>query len=306
MEPTRNRYNTLANDFIETIQKSQEEQDILKSRSSLKPFKRSKTSNMRDLVLNQSWDFTPFPKFLFPSEKKSFIKDFNRFNFPGIKEDQKSLSALRLNTEISQSNNLDFIQEIKGDATKSRAPAYTFGNSRLDCKVPFVDFPEKICPAPGSYNLRPLNGFNFFSPKYSFKKSGTNKSVNGTGYCSPGPGKYYYNQCDIVNQGRYPLSTYINTPFSGFGKYTESRSKEFNSQFGYNMKGEPASYNVDSAVTMFSGNGRYPVSYFKSNISKTIPNAGKFTRCFAHKAYVSPGPGSYNHHSQFIGGRYSK
>lgn len=295
---TKSRYNTLATDFIETMHKSQENQ-ALSQNPQTKSFKRSRTSNMRDLVLgnNQSWDFTPFPKFLFPSEKKSFIKDFNRFNFPGIKEDSKSLSALRLNTDI--------IQEIKGDATKSRAPAYTFGSARLDCKLPFVDFPEKIAPSPGSYNLRPLNGFNFFSPKYSFRKSGLNKSVNGIGFCSPGPGKYYSNQCDIANQGNLPLSTYENVPFSGFGKYTESRGKEFNSQFGYNMKGEPASYNVDSSVTMFKGNGRYPVSYFKSNISKTIPNAGKFPRCIG-KTYVSPGPGAYNHHSQFIGGRYSK
>ena len=37
-------------------------------------------------TINQSWDFTPFPKFLFPNEKKIFLKGINKLNFPGIKD----------------------------------------------------------------------------------------------------------------------------------------------------------------------------------------------------------------------------
>ena len=31
--------------------------------------------------ISQSWDFTPFPKFLFPNEKKNFLNDFKLFFF---------------------------------------------------------------------------------------------------------------------------------------------------------------------------------------------------------------------------------
>ena len=42
--------------------------------------------NLTQRTINQSWDFTPFPKFLFPHEKKHFLTNINRLNFPGVKE----------------------------------------------------------------------------------------------------------------------------------------------------------------------------------------------------------------------------
>ena len=66
----------------------------------------------------------------------------------------------------------------------------------------------------------------------------------------------------------------------------------------------PGSYDTNRQLTMFSGNGKYPLSNFSSNIGKTIPNTRCFYRC--QRAGISPGPGTYNHHSIFIGGRYSK
>ena len=246
--------------------------------------------------LNQSWDFTPFPKFLFPEEKKMFINDFNKLNFPGVKEESKYNS----NDPSYQT----FIEEIKGDVSKNRAPAYTFGLPRNECKVPFFEFNEKISPCPGSYNLRPLEGFgNSSSPKYSFNKKTTNKYKRITTDV-PGPGQYHNNQCDIIKHGKYPLSTYVNTPVSGFGFYKEQRGKEFTSRYGFNIKAEPASYNTNTQVTMFNGTGKYPVSTFNSNISKSIANSKYYSRM--PRGGVSPGPGAYNHHSIFIGGRYSK
>ena len=120
-------------------------------------------------TINQSWDFTPFPKFLFPNEKKHFLKSINKLNFPGVKDRSNSIKSFK-NKKFKI-----FIEEIKGDITKNRAPAYTFGLPRNEVKLPFQDFPEPITPSPGSYNLRPLEGFNFFSPKYSFPKKTTNK-----------------------------------------------------------------------------------------------------------------------------------
>ena len=54
---------------------------------------------------------------------------------------------------------------------------------------------------------------------------------------------------------------------------------------------------------MFNGTGKYPVSRFNSNISKSISNSKYYSRI---PKGISPGPGAYNHHSIFIGGRYSK
>ena len=108
-------------------------------------------------TINQSWDFTPFPKFLFPNEKRHVLKSINKLNFPGVKD--------RFNSNKSYKNKKFkiFIEEIKGDITKQRAPAYTFGSPRDDVKLPFRDFPELITPSPGSYNLRPLEGFTLNS-----------------------------------------------------------------------------------------------------------------------------------------------
>ena len=36
------------------------------------------TSKYTRSTINQSWDFTPFPKFLFPNEKKHFLKNLNK------------------------------------------------------------------------------------------------------------------------------------------------------------------------------------------------------------------------------------
>ena len=257
------------------------------------------TNNTTSHTNNQSWDFTPFPKFLFPYEKKRFLKNINKLNFPGIK-DRFNYSKSFRNKKFKI-----FIEEIKGDITKNRAPAYTFGSPRNEVKLHFQDFPEAISPSPGSYNLRPLEGFNSFSPKYSFPKKTTNKYKYSITEIIPGPGPGHYDQskCDLSNQGKYQLSTFINSPASNFGKYKEVRSRD-NLHSEFNIRPEPGSYDTNNKLTMFSGNGKYALSTFSSKIGKTIPNTKFFYQNY--KLGHSPGPGTYNHHSIFIGGRYSK
>lgn len=259
--------------------------------------KNTNISNLSRHTINQSWDFTPFPKFLFPHEKKYFLKNINKLNFPGVKD--------RFNNNKSYKNRKFkiFIEEIKGDITKNRAPAYTFGSPRNEVKLPFQDFPEPISPAPGSYNLRPLEGFNSFSPKYSFPKTTTNKYKYIQTEIIPGPGYYHHNKCDLSNQGNYQLSTFSNSPVSSFGMYKEVRDRD-NSHSDFNVKPEPASYDTNNKLTMFSGNGKYALSTFSSKIGKKLPNTKFFNQNY--KIGYSPGPGTYNHHSIFIGGRYSK
>ena len=258
--------------------------------------KNTSISNTSRHTINQSWDFTPFPKFLFPQEKKYFLKNINKLNFPGIKD--------RYNSEKSLINKKFriFIEEIKGDVTKKRAPAYTFGSPRNEVKLPFQDFPEPISPSPGSYNLRPLEGFNSFSPKYSFPKKTSNKYKHMITEINPGPGYYHHNKCDLSNHGNYHLSTFCNSPVSSFGMYKEVRDRD-NLFSEFNIKPEPGTYDTNNKLTMFSGNGKYALSTFSSKIGKTIPNTKFFNNI---KKGYSPGPGTYNHHSIFIGGRYSK
>ena len=273
-----------------TIDKDQEREKISS--------KYSRRNELNTFRINQSWDFTPFPKFLFPNEKKQFLNSFNKLNFPGVTENS-------LYNKNEKENKLKiFIEEIKGDLTKTRAPAYTFGSPRNEVKVPFYDFHELISPSPGSYNLRPLEGFNSSSPKYSFPKKRTNKYKYSITEVNPGPGHYYLNKCDLSNQGNYQLSTYTNSPCSNFGLYKEPRDKDNAFKNRNNVNVGPGSYETNSQLTMFSGNGKYPLSSFSSNNGKTIPN----TRCFYRypKTRILPGPGSYNHYSIFIGGRYSK
>ena len=261
----------------------------------------TKYSRQRDInrfKINQSWDFTPFPKFLFPNEKKHFLNDFNKLNFPGVNENS-------IYNKIDKEQKFKiFIEEIKGDITKTRAPAYTFGSPRNEVKIPFYDFHELISPSPGSYNLRPLEGFKSSSPKYSFQKKTTNKYKYAITDVSPGPGHYQLDKCDVSNQGNYHLSTYINSPSSNFGLYKEARDKDLAFKSRNNVNIGPGSYDTNRQLTMFSGNGKYPLSNFSSNNGKTISNTKCFYRC--PKPGFSPGPGTYNHHSIFIGGRYSK
>ena len=254
-------------------------------------------SNIKMHTTNQSWDFTPFPKFLFPHEKRHFLTNINRLNFPGVKD------RFSCNKSFKNKQFKIFIEEIKGDITKNRAPAYTFGSPRNEVKLPFQDFPEKISPSPGSYNLRPLDGFNFFSPKYSFPKKTTNKYKYSITEVFPGPGHYHHNKCDLSNQGNYHLSTFNNSPASNFGKYKEARDRD-NSHSDFNVRPEPATYDTNNKLTMFSGNGKYNLSTFSSKNGNTFPNTKLFYK--NDKIRYSPGPGTYNHHSIFIGGRYSK
>jgi len=282
-EPSLNTINTKRKNLFENYTNTSQK-DTNKSNNNLR-------------TINQSWDFTPFPRFLFPNEKKHFLKNVNHLNFPGVKD--------RFNSNRSYKNKKFkiFIEEIKGDITKNRAPAYTFGLPRNEVKLPFQDFPEPITPSPGSYNLRPLEGFNFFSPKYSFPKKTTNKYKYSITEIYPGPGHYHHNKCDLSNQGNYQLSTFCNSPSSNFGKYREIRDKD-NSHSDFNVRPEPASYDTNNKLTMFSGDGKYALSTFSSKIGKTIPNSKLFYK--SDKIGYSPGPGTYNHHSIFIGGRYSK
>ena len=231
-------------------------------------------------------------------KKKNFLNDFNKLNFPGVNENSK------YNKNEKEQRYKLFIEEIKGDITKTRAPAYTFGSPRNEVKIPYYDFHELISPSPGSYNLRPLEGFNSSSPKYSFPKKTTNKYKYAITEINPGPGHYQLNKCDLSNQGNYQLSTFINSPSSNFGLYKEQREKDLAFKNRNNINIGPGSYDTNRQLTMFSGNGKYPLSNFSSNIGKTIPNTRCFYRC--PRIGVSPGPGTYNHHSIFIGGRYSK
>ncbi len=272
---------------LNTIDRNQEQDKIITKYSE----KRESIGNK----VNQSWDFTPFPKFLFPNEKRHFLNDFNKLNFPGVKEKYKNNKDQRFKI---------FIEEIKGDITKNRAPAYTFCSPRNEVKIPFYDFHELISPSPGSYNLRPLEGFNSSSPKYSFPKKTTNKYKYAITEVSPGPGHYQLDKCDLSNQGNYHLSTYVNSPSSNFGLYKDPRDKDLAFKNRNNVNIGPGSYDTDRQLTMFSGNGKYALSNFPNNIGKTIPNTRLFYRC--PKFGNFPGPGSYNHHSIFFGGRYSK
>ena len=283
--------NTIS-DTLNTIERNRDtEQEKINT-------KYNRASDYNKYRINQSWDFTPFPKFLFPNEKKHFLNDFNKLNFPGVNE-----NSLYNKNDREQRYKI-FIEEIKGDITKQRAPAYTFGSPRNEVKIPFFDFHELISPSPGSYNLRPLEGFDSTSPKYSFPKKMTNKYKYINTDINPGPGHYQINKCDLSNQGNYHLSTYINSPSSNFGSYKEPRDKDNAFRNRNNVNVGPGSYDTNNRLTMFSGNGKYALSNFSSNNGKTIPNKRSFNRFI--KGGISPGPGSYNHHSIFIGGRYSK
>ena len=263
--------------------------------------------------LNQSWDFTPFPKLFFPSEKKYAIRAINRLNFK---------NTMNLNTPTNTTNRINILnnnkfktltphylksnsvsnlfQEIKGDITKYRPPAFSFGISREECKIPFLNYKENINPCPGSYNLRPLLGLGGHSLKYSINKKTFAKNINSNK--NPGPGHYNIDKCDTKFNGNIILSNFPNSPICNFSKYKEKRDIKNFEHSEWNIKPEPSRYNINSTLSMFNGTGKYPLSVFKSNISKSINRSNSLSRIGLK--FVSPGPGEYNHHSIFMGHKY--
>ncbi len=266
--------------------------------------------NDTDDELNQSWDFTPFPKLYFPSEKKNAIKVINRLNFENNVNQNTPINTIRLSNinklqartpHIFKSNSASNIfQEIKGDITKCRPPAYSFGTSREECKIPFLDFREKISPSPGSYNLRPLIGLGGSSLKYSINKKPFVRYINLIK--SPGPGQYNIDKTDSKYNGNIILSNYPNSPICHFSKYREKRDNNYFEHSEWNIKPAPSKYNINDTLSMFNGTGKYPISTFKNNLSKSINRSNSLSRI--GMTFVSPGPGHYNHYSMFGGHKY--
>ena len=207
--------------------------------------------------LNQSWDFTPFPRLFFPSEKKYAIRAINNLNFKNtlnLNTPTSTTNTLNTNKYISATPHLfksnsvsNIFQEKKGDITKYRPPAYSFGIAREECKMPFFDFKEKISPCPGSYNLRPLLGLGGPSLKYSINKSTFVKNINSQK--TPGPGHYNIDGCDSKYNGNIILSNFPNSPICNFSKYREKRDNNYWAHSEWNIKPEPSRYNVNSTIS---------------------------------------------------------
>ena len=166
--------------------------------------------------------------------------------------------------------------------------------------MPFLGFKEKISPSPGSYNLRPLLGLGGPSLKYSINKKTFLKKFNLRN--SLGPGSYNIDKCDSKYNGNIFLSNFINSPICNFSKYKEKRDNDFSAHSEWNIKPDPSRYNVNSSITMFNGNGKFPISNFKSNISKSINRSNSLSK--NGMKFISPGPGHYNHHSIFLGHKF--
>ena len=272
--------------------------------------------------LNTSWDFTPFPDLYFPSQKKQAIKlingldtkkeDYNpnildnnnyskntpdvNYNIKKIKK-RKIISELNKikNHKMSKRNLLSYLfQEKRGDITKNKSPAYTFGLSRDDCKFPYLRNNEQISPTPCSYTIRPLEGLGEPSLKFSFNRDHFLRKFKK--YISPGPGQYNLDKYDLKNNGNFIPSHLLNSKIVNFAKYEERKINK-RTISPENIRPEPGSYDINNTLTMFSGNGRYPISNFRSNISKTISKINIFSR--NSNNFIYPGPGHYNHYSIF-------
>ena len=267
--------------------------------------------------LYRSWEFTPFPKLFFPSEKKNAITKINHLNFKKILNlktpnnnrnniifnkfnDNNKINLSKIPHMYKSSSVSNIYQENKGDITKYRSPAFSFGISREECKLPFFDLKEKISPSPGSYNLRPLLGLGGSSLKYSINKSSLSKNINKKD--NPGPGHYNIDKCDSKNNGKIILSNFANSPICNFGKYKEKRDNNYGEHSEWNMKPDPTRYEIGNTISMFNGTGKYPLSNFRSNLSKSINRSSSLTKNI--NKFIYPGPGYYNHHSIFMDYNY--
>lgn len=289
----------------ETIKSKEQKKSIIFEKKRISPkkiniiSKSTEKTNSNDSY--NSWDFTPFPFLYFPSKKKEILNDINNLNFPKLKRNYELSSPVNQKTNhfrLLKSNSCqDIYLEHKGDIRKNRSPAFSFGAARDDCKLPYQLITNKISPCPGSYNLRSFIGLGGNSKKYSI-----NKLTFFNGYkssCTPGPGNYETDKCDTKYNGSIILSNIKNSPISHFGNYKEERINYSYGHSEWNIRPDPTTYDVNRSVSMFTGTGKYPLSNFRSNISKSINKCSILGQKTSKK--FSPGPGNYNHHSTFLG-----
>lgn len=253
----------------------------------------------------QSWEFTPFPKLYFPEEKKNIIKDINNFNWPDIRIDYDGYNNKTIdprttkstyNKFLKKSNSVkDYFRE-KGDVTKDRAPAFSFGISRDDCRLPFFKIKEKVTLNPNTtYNLKKYCTFGINNIKCNTRNNNSEIQSTGPEYFKLN----YYNQ-NNNEDNKNIISDYKHNSIKSFYRTREIRGYNYHSNSDWFMKPEPSSYNVNSSITMFTGNGSYPSSTFRSALGRSINRSrcNSYSRNMIH--HPSPGPGSYNHYSIFL------
>ena len=169
------------------------------------------------------------------------------------------------------------------DLNRSGSPKYSFGLSRDICYLPGQAKPNKSNPGPGNYS--PNKPFGSDACKFSIfgRRSTDNNKTN-----FPGPGSYSYLQ--INENGRYPVSSFENSPRPGFG------SAQRNFGGAYNKYPGPGSYKSQAFI---NGNGIVYNSNYRSNLGKSM--GAKLNSGFGGSSSRTPGPGSYDFFSDFEG-----
>lgn len=206
------------------------------------------------------------------------------YNIPNKMEKRAAFIGYgnKMNMNPSKDGKSDNIYNIprEFDLTKNHGtPRYTMGYGRDVCKKPQWKNEAQL-PGPTSYS--PYKKFGENGLKYSMSFRYDNKC----GYLkTPGPGSYKY--AEFNNKGTYSTSVLSNSPLSKF-----PGAKRF--KYNYEKTPGPGAYESENLI---KGNGVCNNSIFTSFPGKTM---GMRLAKIGEKL-VTPGPGSYDHFSDFEG-----
>ena len=213
-------------------------------------------------LISQSWNFTPKQHYFI-----NYIKNHNEFiptdiNIPFSYRKENYVEREYKKADLPFKNfHPEKYCTLTGDYRRNRPPAYTFGIRK---------------------KIRNLSNQNIFIPSYDENdyKPIIKESNSFSGKLS----------------SIYPLISLNNKKnFENFVNLHENRFKgsDLDNIISKEHFPGPGAYDVDK-ITMFSGNGKMPLSNFKNNLPKTIG------RRYDRINYdVTPGPGYYNHSTNF-------
>ena len=164
-------------------------------------------------------------------------------------------------------------------------------------KLPFKNFhPEKYCTLTGDYRRNRSPAYSFGIRKHLNKANINNSLVPSYDENDIKPIIKESNSFNGKLSNVYPLISLKNKKnFENFVNLHEDRFKggNLNNIGSKDIFPGPGAYNVDK-ITMFSGHGRVPLSNFRNNNPITIG------RRYDRVNYdVNPGPGYYNHCTNF-------
>ena len=227
------------------------------------------TFNMTE---RRSWDFTPKPAYLNTAMHNNDFIPRVPFKF---RKAQFVENKYRIQNRQFKNFHPDKYDQLTGDYTKERPPAYSFGPNKDIGKYlnGTIDRFETV----NEYDNKPMI-IRHYNPYENYKNNSHGRA----------------NSNNLNNTFQTNRSNYSSLSKSTLGAFLPNRFKGGLNDLNNQTPG-PGAYNIFD-ITMFSGTGRMPTSTFNNVLPRSMGH--RYDRRVDVKK-LNPGPGYYNHITNF-------